>query len=543
MEDLIKGELDWHNKVNSNFHEVDSQMADIAVFASSFWVNGYTNWSPAIQSALDYIKNNGGIGTVYLPGGVLNCDANIKTYSKIKIKGQGIGKTTLRANNIAVTILLSNYNSSDSYIELEDFSIDCNMETTGMNCTGFSFSNISYSKINKVHVFHSNVVMALIVGNESTSHDNIVDKCIFDTTKILAGNDCLALGSSNTIVSNSIFIGAGDTGIGGQWGQSKPHYNVTVYNCSFINCNLGFACGPLATNIIKIYDCFFSGNSCNIWIIGCDDIKITNNTFNDTTKSDAGNIRLDINTNLDVGGNTFYATATNIIYVSAVIAAFGGSVFPGISKYINIHDNIIYGSGTNSGVAIYSNGNSPLLVNGGNPTTEQLALGTTMKGVSIVNNNLTDSCKIKLVPAGTGNSDFSKVQIKNNINSLGTSIFGNYTDASTTNTTVSSLDTDIIGSMAFVSQYDAIPYWFRTVFISYTSEITMQRQLIKDGFNGQRMTIINNGSPTITIQDDGQNAPYNSNIKLKDGAISLALKSNDILELIFNSATGLWYQI
>lgn len=29
MEDLIKGELDWHNKVNENFHEVDSQMADI----------------------------------------------------------------------------------------------------------------------------------------------------------------------------------------------------------------------------------------------------------------------------------------------------------------------------------------------------------------------------------------------------------------------------------------------------------------------------------------------------------------------------------
>lgn len=28
MEDLIKGELDWHNKVNENFHEVDSQMAD-----------------------------------------------------------------------------------------------------------------------------------------------------------------------------------------------------------------------------------------------------------------------------------------------------------------------------------------------------------------------------------------------------------------------------------------------------------------------------------------------------------------------------------
>ena len=26
MEDLIKGELDWHNKVNENFHEVDSQM-------------------------------------------------------------------------------------------------------------------------------------------------------------------------------------------------------------------------------------------------------------------------------------------------------------------------------------------------------------------------------------------------------------------------------------------------------------------------------------------------------------------------------------
>ncbi|MBV4447738.1 SGNH/GDSL hydrolase family protein [Clostridium tyrobutyricum] len=29
MEDLIKGELDWHNKVNENFHEVDSQMAEI----------------------------------------------------------------------------------------------------------------------------------------------------------------------------------------------------------------------------------------------------------------------------------------------------------------------------------------------------------------------------------------------------------------------------------------------------------------------------------------------------------------------------------
>ncbi|WP_147564688.1 SGNH/GDSL hydrolase family protein [Clostridium tyrobutyricum] len=30
MEDLIKGELDWHNKVNENFHEIDSQMAEKA---------------------------------------------------------------------------------------------------------------------------------------------------------------------------------------------------------------------------------------------------------------------------------------------------------------------------------------------------------------------------------------------------------------------------------------------------------------------------------------------------------------------------------
>lgn len=66
MEDLIKGELDWHNKVNENFHEVDSQMADITKNIESYipFVEHFQqlneDWTNAIQTALNSFNEKGG---------------------------------------------------------------------------------------------------------------------------------------------------------------------------------------------------------------------------------------------------------------------------------------------------------------------------------------------------------------------------------------------------------------------------------------------------------------------------------------------------
>lgn len=88
MEDLIKGELDWHNKVNSNFHEVDSQMADTATLnvkhlpspLVSLMGDGETDDSVALQNALNYLASIGG-GKLFFPKGVYKLARDVQDAS------------------------------------------------------------------------------------------------------------------------------------------------------------------------------------------------------------------------------------------------------------------------------------------------------------------------------------------------------------------------------------------------------------------------------------------------------------------------------
>ncbi|WP_338433464.1 hypothetical protein [Clostridium tyrobutyricum] len=73
MEDLIKGELDWHNKVNENFHEVDSQMAEKAINVLHPPVpllaakgDGITDDSTTLQNIINFAQNNG-YSNVFVP--------------------------------------------------------------------------------------------------------------------------------------------------------------------------------------------------------------------------------------------------------------------------------------------------------------------------------------------------------------------------------------------------------------------------------------------------------------------------------------------
>lgn len=388
-----------------------------------------------------------------------------------------------------------------------------------------------------------------ITGDESLSHHGFIEKSIFDTTTNLNGmRDCVALGSSFTTIRDCSFIGATDTGLGGQWGNTKPHHNLTIDNCSFMNNYLGIGFGPLATNNVKLINCFFDGNGLNAWINGCDNWQVYGNLFGNTFKIDTGNIRFETNTDIDIHDNTFGSKespclSNDIVWISAQILAYGGSVFEGKSNTIKVHDNIIYGNGLNNGINAKSYGNLSNNVNGGQPTTEDLAKGTDFEGVEIYNNDCTNTCKIALSTQAQGICIFKDVKIKGNKRVLTYQISGSYNDSANSNNSIDNLDSDIIGNQILANQYDAIKYWFKTVFISYGSDVTMQRRLLKSGFNGQRKTIINNGTTVMTIQDNGQSPPYHSNIKLKGSVITLALNPNDILELIFNSATGLWYQI
>jgi len=112
MEDLIKGELDWHNKVNENFHEVDSQMADIAINVESFFIVGMTDYTTAIQNAINYIKNNAQYGTILFSGKTYSISAQIIYYSNIKFKGK-FGKTFIKSNTDLDSAFVNPFDPTD----------------------------------------------------------------------------------------------------------------------------------------------------------------------------------------------------------------------------------------------------------------------------------------------------------------------------------------------------------------------------------------------------------------------------------------------
>ncbi|WP_039658457.1 hypothetical protein [Clostridium tyrobutyricum] len=69
MEDLIKGELDWHNKVNENFHEIDSQMADITQRKFKPNLGTFADWAPSLGNAVDRTRIQSDIDS-YVKAGI-----------------------------------------------------------------------------------------------------------------------------------------------------------------------------------------------------------------------------------------------------------------------------------------------------------------------------------------------------------------------------------------------------------------------------------------------------------------------------------------
>lgn len=104
MEDLIKGELDWHNKINENFHEVDSQMADISNKLNVLYINacnppaellpldatvGVDNGA-RLNGIIGYIKNNAMRGVIKIPPGVYEIDTSIIGAEFITIESESV---------------------------------------------------------------------------------------------------------------------------------------------------------------------------------------------------------------------------------------------------------------------------------------------------------------------------------------------------------------------------------------------------------------------------------------------------------------------
>lgn len=86
MEDLIKGELDWHNKVNENFHEVDSQMADIAINVKAYGANmgASADSSNIIQNLIDNVYPH-----LFVPKGIILLSSINFRDKNVIIEGTG----------------------------------------------------------------------------------------------------------------------------------------------------------------------------------------------------------------------------------------------------------------------------------------------------------------------------------------------------------------------------------------------------------------------------------------------------------------------
>lgn len=102
MQDLIKGELDWHNKVNANFHEFDSRIDTKSLLEST----GYGVISGLEVNAQDTpnmtVKVNAGI--VHMPNGV-------------RLAPEGNSSLAINASNTTNPRIDIIYVSADSSIE------------------------------------------------------------------------------------------------------------------------------------------------------------------------------------------------------------------------------------------------------------------------------------------------------------------------------------------------------------------------------------------------------------------------------------------
>lgn len=110
MQDLIKGELDWHNKVNTNFSEVSSQLAEMA---------SINKWNGDIVTALSqsdfiYIPQNTTV-TITSPLTKIN-------LTRKKIRGEGNTSVIKATGNITVIDLseCEDADMSNFTIEVDD---------------------------------------------------------------------------------------------------------------------------------------------------------------------------------------------------------------------------------------------------------------------------------------------------------------------------------------------------------------------------------------------------------------------------------------
>ena len=160
MEDLIKGELDWHNKVNENFHEVDSQMAEntqqindiICDLRKYENLKNDNDWTSALQKAIDdgypniYIPFPIQISTVTIPP---NRPIKIWTNWYINIYGTPLitilqGGEGIKFEGSKGTLSTGVILDSLSFTSLSESVISA---IHGTSLSGFSFKNLYFGQI------------------------------------------------------------------------------------------------------------------------------------------------------------------------------------------------------------------------------------------------------------------------------------------------------------------------------------------------------------------------------------------------------------
>lgn len=308
---------------NGNAISLDmlTNLVDVTGFGAKG--DGTTDDASAIQSALDSVKNTGGI--IYFPYGTYRITTAVLFYSNQTLLFAD-GAVLLRGD-ASLNNMMRNYNTSD----ITEYNGTHDVKIIGATFDGnASYTTISPSLLGFCHAKNISIIGCKFKNAYGSWHDIEVNS------------------SQYVLIENCEFDGSAKAGDGGEniqldYAGSSSYYpwtcnmdntvssRVEINSCKFygntVSPAIGNHSGTASGNYVRIHDCFFDTN-----------------TVEDNSTRKRGTIALNTGGMIDVYNNTFF-NCTKCFYTGAT----GNKTF---------HDNRVVGATTmceGSNVAQYNN--------------------------------------------------------------------------------------------------------------------------------------------------------------------------------------------
>lgn len=289
IENLIKGEPDWHLKINNNFNESKNDLTDRGINIMYppaplvGVVDNGTDQSTVIQAIIDSMTNG---GTIFIPKGTFI--ASFKISSNIKIIGENKYLSILKlpdGKNYSLIDTKSHVNGETTNISIENITIDGNGSTQNpvsgtvsgvylRGVDGFNISNCRFLNCYSNHIYTGFCKNGLIIDNYM---DTTLTSC-----GISIGGDGVTFVGNIDIIRNTIVKSSYDAII-----VNNPYVKIVenyIENSGFLNPAAQIFITNTAKDCKVINNIIINGASIGIDVPGAKDIEIIGNTCKNNGK-------------------------------------------------------------------------------------------------------------------------------------------------------------------------------------------------------------------------------------------------------------------